>query len=82
MRGAMLISTAWFQGLVPDMPAANWKARREALLADARRGKPVIPQPAPDEEENPWAIFLLFIVVTLFAFCGVMVVAAISSGRL
>lgn len=57
------------------MPASNWKASREALLADARRGKPVIPQPAPDEEEvNPWGACLLFIIFGQLAAVVLMLV--------
>jgi hypothetical protein len=63
------------------MPAANWKARRRAAAADARRQLPVIPQPADDGEDDPWAAFMLAFVLTLLAFTAVMAVYALSSGR-
>jgi hypothetical protein len=50
------------------MPAANWKARRRVAAADAQRPLPVIPQPAADDDDDPWDRFML-------AFVAVMLVA-------
>lgn len=64
------------------MPAANWKSRREALIADARRGKPVIPQPAPDEAADPWFVFATVVVLMLSISGGIIVMLAVRSGGL
>jgi hypothetical protein len=63
------------------MPAANWKARRRAAAADAQRPRPVIPQPAADGEDDPWAAALILGgVLALLAFTVCLVVAAVASG--
>jgi hypothetical protein len=55
------------------MPAANWKARRRAAAADARRPLPVIPQPRPDGVDEPWISFMAALGEKLFSFANFMV---------